>query len=461
MINSVLFVGGGTASLFCAYELLRHDFKGRITVVEEGKDLKYRSCPKDKTGKCVHCKVCSLFGVTGSGSWSDAKLSKSTNVGGDLPKLLGTEFTQELIDYTDSVFLEFGADPTVVGLEDNEDIRDIKRKAIAAGLQLVNDPVRHLGTEKSRELYQRLEDYLVSRGVEIIPNTKVDHLIMDGDKCWGVATPSMAIYKADIIVIAVGRRGAAWLEGQCKEYGIARMPGTMDIGVRVECRNEIMEKINKYFYEGKFIGYPAPFKDKVRTFCQNPGGFVAQETYDKGLALVNGHSYKELKSKNTNLSILVSHNFTTPFDQPILYAQKIGELTNMLGAGNILVQRFGDILAGKRTWQNELRRSNIAPTLKDAVAGDITAAMPYRTMTDIINFIQMMDKVVPGFAADETLLYSPEIKFYSNKVKMDSHLNTSISNLYCLGDSSGWTRGLMMSSAMGVLCAREIMEKYR
>lgn len=457
MINSVLCVGGGTASLFCAYELLKSGYTGKITIIEEGKDLKDRKCPKDRTGKCVHCKVCSLFGVTGSGSWSDAKLSKSTNVGGDLPKLLGKEFTQSLIDYTDSIFLEFGADPTVVGLEDNEDIREIKRKTIAAGLQLVSDPVRHLGTEKSRELYQKLEDYLVSNGVEIIPNTKVDHLLIEGGRCRGVATPTTAIYEADIVVVATGRRGAAWLENQCKEYKIDRVPGTMDIGVRVECRNEIMERINKYFYEGKFIGYPAPFKDKVRTFCQNPGGFVAQETYDSGLALVNGHSYKELKSRNTNLSILVSHNFTTPFDQPILYAQKIGELTNMLGAGNILVQRFGDILAGKRTWQGELERSNIEPTLKDAIAGDITAAMPYRTMTDIINFIQMLDKVVPGFAADETLLYSPEIKFYSNKVKMDSNLNTNIKNLYCLGDSSGWTRGLMMSSAMGVHCAHMIV----
>lgn len=460
MTNSVLCIGGGTASLFCAYELLKRGYTGNITILEEGKDLKDRKCPKDKTGKCVHCRVCSLFGVTGSGSWSDAKLSKSVNVGGDLPSLLGKEFTQNLIDYTDSIFLEFGADTTVVGLEECDEVKDIKRRAISAGLQLVSDPVRHLGTERSRELYQKLEDYLVSKGVEIIPNTRVEHLLMSENnlRCLGAVTPAGDTYTADVTVVATGRRGAAWLENQCKIHRIDRVPGTMDIGVRVECRNEIMEKINKYFYEGKFIGYPAPFRDRVRTFCQNPGGFVAQETYDGGLALVNGHSYKELKSRNTNLSILVSHNFTTPFDQPILYAQKIGELTNMLGAGNILVQRFGDILAGKRTWQDELERSNIEPTLKDAVAGDITAAMPYRTMTDIINFIQMLDRVVPGFAADETLLYSPEIKFYSNKVKMDSSLNTNIKNLHCLGDSSGWTRGLMMSSAMGVHCAHMILE---
>ena len=457
MVKSIICVGGGTASLFCAYELLENGFTGSITILEEGKDLVHRNCPKDKTGKCVHCKICSITsGVSGAGSFSDAKLSKSTTVGGELPTLLGKDFTQNLIDYTDSIFLKFGADTTVIGLDDNDETREIKRRAISAGLQLVTDPVRHLGTEKSREIYQKIEDYLVEKNVHIFPNTKVDDLIIENGKCVGVVSGETK-YTADVVVVAVGRRGADWLESMCRTHNIDRVPGTMDIGVRVECRNEIMEKINKYFYEGKFIGYPAPFRDKVRTFCQNPGGFVAQENYDGGLALVNGHSYKELKSKNTNLSILVSHNFTTPFDKPILYAQKIGELTNMLGAGSILVQRFGDILAGKRTWQKELAQSNIEPTLKDAVAGDITAAMPYRTMTDIINFIQMMDKVVPGFAAEETLLYSPEIKFYSNKVKLNKELNTSVESLYCLGDSSGWTRGLMMSSVMGVLAARNIL----
>ena len=190
------------------------------------------------------------------------------------------------------------------------------------------------------------------------------------------------------------------------------------------------------------------------------GGFVAQENYDNDLAVVNGHSFKEKKSNNTNLAILVSHNFTEPFNQPIAYAQKVGELTNMLGAGHILVQRYGDILDGKRTWANELARTNVRPTLKDAVAGDITAAMPYRAMVNIIEFIKMMDEVVPGFASPETLLYSPELKFYSNKVKMDTDLETNIAGLHCLGDSSGWTRGLMMASVMGVLMGRKLMEKH-
>lgn len=292
--------------------------------------------------------------------------------------------------------------------------------------------------------------------------TECENIILEGDVCKGVRIAAKSgIQKlfADETVIATGRRGADWLEKLCEENGIAHKPGTVDIGVRVECRNEIMEMVNKVLYEGKLIGYPRPWKNKVRTFCQNPGGFVAQENYDNHLAVVNGHSYKDLKSENTNLSILVSHNFTEPFNQPIAYAQKVGELTNMLGAGHIMVQRYGDILDGKRTWQKELSQSNVKPTLKDAVAGDITAAMPYRAMTNIIEFIRMMDEVVPGFASDETLLYSPELKFYSNKVRMDENLNTNIHGLHCLGDSSGWTRGLMMASSMGVLMGRKLMEQ--
>ena len=288
-----------------------------------------------------------------------------------------------------------------------------------------------------------------------------DLLIQDG-RCVGARLAEgqreYEVYAAHTVV-AAGRRGADWFDKLCARHGVAHAPGTVDIGVRVEVRNEVMETVNNVLYESKLIGYPKPFKNKVRTFCQNPGGFVSQENYDNDLAVVNGHSYKDLKSQNTNLAILCSHNFAEPFHQPIEYAQKVGELTNMLGDGHILVQRYGDILDGKRTWPEELSRSNLKPTLPDAVAGDITAAMPYRAMVNILAFMQAVDHVVPGFAAVETLLYSPELKFYSNRVKMDAALNTSVQNLHCLGDSSGWTRGLMMASAMGVLMGRKLAEE--
>lgn len=410
----------------------------------------------------MNCKpYCHITtGFSGAGAFSDGKLSLSYEVGGDLPSLIGDELAQETINYADGIYLEFGADSKVEGLGHEVEKKEIRKNAIRAGLKLVDCPIRHLGTEKAQKLYYDIEQYLLGNGVEILFGYECINIILDGNECKGVylkKDEEEIELTASSTVIATGRRGADWLEKICAEHDIAHEPGTVDIGVRVEVRNEIMENVNSILYESKLIGYPKPFKNKVRTFCQNPGGFVSQENYDNNLAVVNGHSYKELKSENTNLSILCSHHFTTPFNQPIEYAQKVGELTNMLGAGKILVQRYGDILEGKRTWQHELTRSNIKPTLPDAVAGDITAAMPYRAMINIINFIQAMDQVVPGFAAYETLLYSPELKFYSNRIKMDKNFNTNVRNLYCLGDSSGWTRGLMMASVMGVLMGRKLI----
>ena len=464
MKKDVLIIGAGPAGIFTALEMLRRGSKKSILIVEKGAAIERRACPKSKTRQCVNCKpYCHITtGFSGAGAFSDGKLSLSYEVGGDLPGLIGEDVAQETIHYTDGIYLEFGADTHVEGVGNYEAVKEIRSRAIQAGLKLVDCPIRHLGTEKAQDIYYAIEQHLLQNGVELWFGQECQNLIIEDGVCTGARISDgrmeQEIY-ADETIVATGRRGADWLEGLCAEYGIAHQPGTVDIGVRVEVRNEVMEKVNEVLYESKLVGYPKPFKNKVRTFCQNPGGFVSQENYDNDLAVVNGHSYKELKSDNTNLSILCSHNFSTPFNQPIAYAQKVGELTNMLANGHILVQRFGDILDGKRTWDKELSQSNVKPTLPDAVAGDITAAMPYRAMTNIINFIQAVDHVVPGFAAQETLLYSPELKFYSNRVKMDKDLNTNIRGLHCLGDSSGWTRGLMMASVMGVRMGRLLADK--
>ena len=464
MQKDVVIIGAGPAGIFTALEMLKKGSKQRILIVEKGAAVENRHCPKSQTKRCMNCKpYCHITtGFSGAGAFSDGKLSLSYEVGGDLPTLIGAEKAQETIDYTDQIYLEFGADTHVEGLGNTEEVKEIRRRAIHAGLKLVDCPIRHLGTEKAQNLYYAIEQHLIHCGVELLFGYECTNLILEGDVCKGVCVTngrdSQEIL-ATHTIIATGRRGADWLESLCAEHNIAHQPGTVDIGVRVEVRNEVMETVNRVLYESKLVGYPKPFKNKVRTFCQNPGGFVSQENYDNDLAVVNGHSYKELKSANTNLAILCSHNFSFPFNQPIAYAQKVGELTNMLANGHILVQRFGDILDGKRTWPKELAFSNVRPTLPDAVAGDITAAMPYRSMINIINFIQAMDHVVPGFAAYETLLYSPELKFYSNRVKMDENLDTNVQGLHCLGDSSGWTRGLMMASAMGVLMGRRLVEE--
>lgn len=462
MNKDVVIVGAGPSGIFTALELLKKGSRQSILMIEKGLPVEKRRCPKSRTGRCLNCRpYCHITtGFSGAGAFSDGKLSLSCEVGGDLPLLLGEELVQETIDYADKIYLEFGADSRVEGVGNGDAVKEIRKRAIRAGLKLVDCPIRHLGTEKAQELYYSIEQYLLNSGVEIWFESECTDLILEDSECRGVYVSSAGGREGEVyakhVVVATGRRGADWLERICAEHNIAHQPGTVDIGVRVEVRSEIMETVNEVLYESKLIGYPKPFKNKVRTFCQNPGGFVSQENYDNDLAVVNGHSYKELKSDNTNIAILCSHNFNEPFNQPIAYAQKVGELTNMLGAGHILVQRFGDILDGKRTWQKELSQSNLRPTLPDAVAGDITAAMPYRAMVNIINFIQAADEVVPGFASNETLLYSPELKFYSNRVKMDDGFNTSVRGLHCLGDSSGWTRGLMMSSAMGVLMGRKL-----
>ncbi len=465
--TDVLIIGAGPSGIFTALEMLKNGSNKKIMIVEKGLPVEKRHCPKAKTGKCVNCKPdCNITtGFSGAGAFSDGKLSLSCEVGGNLPDLIGHEFAQQMIEYTDGIYLSFGADKKVEGVGHDEKIKAIRLRAIQAGLKLVDCPIRHLGTEMAQELYGKIEKHLTDNGVEIIFKTEcVDLIVEDGKAKGAVFLPcgkpesEKFSVSADNVVIATGRKGADWLEDMCKKHNIEHLPGTVDIGVRVEVRNEVMEDVNEALYESKLIGYPEPFTNKVRTFCQNPGGFVSQENYDNNsLAVVNGHSYKNTKSDNTNLAILCSHNFRPPFDEPIPYAKKVGELVNMLADGHILVQRYGDILAGKRTWQEDLARSNVRPTLPDAVAGDLTAAMPYRTLMNIIKFIEAVDKVVPGFASEETLLYGPEIKFYSNKVKMDEKFNTNIEGLHCLGDSSGWTRGLMMASVMGVLMGRELI----
>lgn len=463
MKADVIIVGAGPAGIFTALEMIRNKSKKKIIMIEKGHAIEKRKCPKDKTKKCVNCSPCNITtGFSGAGAFSDGKLSLSYEVGGDFPELVGEDYAQELINYTDKIYLEFGADSHIEGINQGEKVKEIRKRAIQSGLKLVDCPIRHLGTEKAHQIYSSIQEYLEADGVEMMFDYSCKDIIIEDDRCAGVVVcktqggDEQQIY-GDDVVIATGRRGADWLEKICAKYDVEHKPGTVDIGVRVEVRNEIMEDVNNVLYESKLIGYPRPYKNKVRTFCQNPGGFVSQENYDNNLAVVNGHSYKELKSDNTNLAILCSHNFTEPFNQPIEYARKVGELTNMLGAGQIMVQRYGDILDGKRTWTKELMQANVKPTLPDAVAGDITAAMPYRAMVNIINFIQAVDHVVPGFASTETLLYSPELKFYSNKVKMDKNLITSVKNLYCLGDSSGWTRGLMMASAMGVMMGKKLV----
>jgi len=470
MDYDVIIIGMGPSSIFCAYEMTKLNKNKKILLIEQGKRVEQRNCPIEKLGKCVKCKpYCNITsGFSGAGAFSDGKLSlynkddEDIYVGGNLHKYIGVEETKKLIDYTDEIYLKFGADSRLEGTQYPEEVKELKNKAKKEDLTLIDIPIRHLGTEKAHELYGKLEQYLEENGIDMMFETKVEDLIIKDGEVKGVKIidaknnnlKDIKEVYSDKVVIAIGRKGANWLVDMCEKHNIDTKAGVVDIGIRYELPDKVMEKVNKYMYEGKFVGRPGPFKDKVRTFCQNPSGFVSAEVYDNNLSLVNGHSYKERKSENTNLAILVSHNFTYPFNKPIEYGRNVAKNLNELGNGNIVVQRLGDIFRGKRTWEEELKNNSVVPTLKSAVPGDITFAIGYRTMTDILQFIRSLDKVVEGFANPDNLLYGPEIKFYSNQLIIDENFETSIKGLYSIGDGGGMTRGLMMASASGVQMAR-------
>ena len=466
----LIIVGAGPSGVFTAYELIELGLAKdkKILLIEQGKSVDKRYCPVEKADKCIKCKpYCNITsGFSGAGAFSDGKLtlpnkdSDTIEVGGILDQYLGVEETKKLMFYTDEIYLKFGADPKLEGLEHLDKIEELSNRAKENGLILANCPIRHLGTEKSHELYKKIQDYILANNVEIMFDTNVKDLIIENNTIRGVIVENMITKSepeelySDKVILGIGRKGANWLAKMCSKHEIKNRAGVVDIGVRYELPDSVMKDVNQYMYEGKFVGYLPPYKDKVRTFCQNPSGFVANEVYDNNLTLVNGHSYKDRKSTNTNLALLASHHFNDPFKEPIKYGMNIAENANQLGKGNVLVQRLGDILNGKRTWDKDLQSNSVVPTLKTAVAGDITYAIGYRTMVDILEFIKAMDKVVPGFAHPDNLLYAAEIKFYSNQLVIDNNFETSINGLYSIGDGGGLTRGLIMASASGVQMAR-------
>ena len=456
----VIIIGAGPGGIFCAYELLDKKPDLKVLVIEKGRSIEKRTCPKRVTKQCVGCKPCSITtGFAGAGAFSDGKLSLSPDVGGNLPDILGYEETLKLIRESDDIYLKFGADTNVYGVDKQAEIREIRRRAIVANLKLVECPIRHLGTEEGYKIYAKLQQHLLEEGAQLIFNTMVEEILIEDGRAVGVKTDKGDTYYAKEIVSAVGREGADWFKDKCEEIGIETTPGTVDIGVRVEVRDEVMQFLNENLYEAKLIYHTPTFDDKVRTFCTNASGEVATEYYEGGLAVVNGHAYKskDYKTNNTNFAILVSKNFTKPFKTPIEYGKQIAQLSNMLCGGKIMVQTFGDFKRGRRTTEERLCRNNLIPTLKDAVPGDLSLVFPHRIMVDIEEMLMALDKITPGIAGEETLLYGVEVKFYSNKVIVNRDFETSVKGLRAIGDGAGVTRGLQQASANGISVARSIL----
>ena len=379
-------------------------------------------------------------------------------MGGDLPTLIGEEFAQELIDYTDKIYLEFGADPHVEGIYTGEEIKEIRKNAIHAGLKLVDCPIRHLGTEKAQDIYYAIEQYLIENGVDMLFGYECDNIILEGDQCKGVyvrkGDENIEIF-ADHTVIATGRRGADWLEKLCAQHDISHQPGTVDIGVRVELPAVVFSHLTDELYESKIVYHTEKFEDNVRTFCMNPNGIVVNENTN-GIVTVNGHSYedKALQTDNTNFALLVAKHFSEPFKDSNGYGESIARLSNMLGGG-VMVQRFGDLIRGQRSTPKRMEESFVTPTL-NATPGDLSLVLPKRILDGIIEMIYALDKIAPGTANDDTLLYGVEVKFYNMEVAVDEHLETKYPGLYIIGDGSGITHSLSHASASGVHVARRI-----
>lgn len=466
----VVIVGAGPAGYFCAYELSKLDPTKSILLIDKGRDIHTRNCPvlNHQIAKCplnkegyreCHpaCSITSGFG--GAGAYSDGKFNITTEFGGWLQEYMSNEELMELINYVDGINLEFGATEVITD-PFTPKVKEIELRALSVGVKLLRSKVRHLGTEENLKILSRIFTYLEDK-IEMQFGTAANDIIVEDGRIHGVIIGNNnEEVIADKVVLAVGREGSDWLSNIFEKYKIKMSQTQVDIGVRVECDNLIMEEINTHLYEGKFV-YKTSTGNTVRTFCSNPGGHVVMENYE-GVVNVNGHSYNDSKysSENTNFALLVSHHFEDPFNKPNEYALKVSSLANQLACGSVIVQRFGDILKGRRTTVKRLKEGFIRPTLKEAVPGDLALCLPYKTMQSIVEMIKVLDKITPGIATEHTLLYGVEAKYYSAHPDIDNKLEVKgIEGLYVGGDGAGLTRGLAQAGACGVYIARNIIAK--
>jgi uncharacterized FAD-dependent dehydrogenase len=360
-----------------------------------------------------------------------------------------------LIAYVDSLYQTFGAGGDVHG-ENTDALSRLKKKAAGYNLELIPARIRHIGTDMCREVLRRLKNELNNK-VDFIFDTPVQQINVNGGAAAGVTINGTTVIEAKYIIVAVGREGSSWLSGEAKRLGLAVQKNPVDIGVRVELPAPIMKGITDIAYEGKFIYYSKRFRDRVRTFCMNPYGEVVKE-YSEGIYSVNGHSYKNRKTENTNFALLVSTDFTEPFDDPISYGKYIAGLANLLGGG-VLVQRLGDLKMGRRSTPGRIAEASVRPTLEDATPGDLSFVLPYRHLHNITEMLEALDNIAPGANSGDTLLYGIEVKFYSMKLKLTTSLETERKNLFAVGDGAGVTRGLIQASVSGVIAAREVLKR--
>ncbi|CUA80286.1 NAD(P)/FAD-dependent oxidoreductase [Anoxybacillus suryakundensis] len=471
----VIVVGAGPTGIFTCYELTLKLPGARVLLVDKGHDIYRRNCPilqkkiekcpppvgkKDYAGCLPACSITNGFG--GAGAYSDGKFNITSEFGGWMTDYLSDSTVLQLIRYVDEINLKHGATHALTDPLTDE-VREIEKRAYAAGLKLLRAQVRHLGTEQNLEILKSIYEYL-RKHIDMMFKAEVNDILtekIDGkNHVKGIQLKNGDMIYADRVVIAPGRDGSAWLTNILKRRGLKMINNQVDIGVRVETSNVVMEEINTHLYEGKFI-FNTSVGTQVRTFCSNPSGHVVVENHS-GIMLANGHAYKDPKlgSNNTNFALLVSHKFSDPFDQPNEYAHQISRLANALSNGGIIVQKYGDILKGRRSTEKRIKEGFIEPTLKEAVPGDLGLVLPYNTMKSLIEMTEALNYVTPGIASEHTLFYGVEAKFYSARPKLSERFETEITGLYVGGDGAGITRGLAQAGACGVWIARHIVETY-
>jgi hypothetical protein len=453
----VIIVGAGPAGIFSAIELTEKN-KLNILMLDRGPDINQRKCPASRGLECVHCEPCLLLsGWGGAGAFSDGKLTLSTEVGGWLDQYVSSKELGELVNHVDEIYLKFGATEHVYGT-DIEKIEEIERKASLAGLKLIRQKIRHMGTERCAQTLRKMRQELNSK-VEFKPKTDVKGLIVKNGVVEGVETVNGEKYFGKYVIVAPGRSGAEWLQSEAQALGLKTLNNPIDVGLRVEVLASVMEELTSVLYEPKLIYYSKSFDDQMRTFCVAPYGEVITESYN-GVLTVNGESYAERKTENTNFAILVSTSFTEPFKEPIAYGKYLARLSNLL-SGGVMIQRLGDLESGRRSTHERIARSVVSPTLKNATPGDLSFVLPYRYLADIREMLHALDKIAPGIHSRDTLLYGIEVKFYSSRLQLSNCLETNIRNLFTNGDGGGVTRGLVQASASGVIVAREIVKREK
>lgn len=456
----VAIIGAGPAGLFCAYELKEKNPKLKVALIDKGHRAETRMCPmKVNGGKCVNCKVCQILsGYGGAGTFSDGKLNFIPKLGkSDLFKYMSQSEAYKLIDDTEEIFTKFKMDSDVYP-SNMDEANEIKKEVAKTGARLLVIKQKHLGSDKLPGYIKEFTDYLENEDVDIYENSNVEEIISKKEDEHELVIENKENIIAKNVVVAPGRTGAKWIQELADKYNIPYTSQSIEIGVRVEVRKEILEDITNVIYDPTIFIKTDTYTDEIRTFCTNPGGFVAKENY-YGFICVNGHSLKEIKSNNSNFAFISKVGLTEPVTNTRLYGESIARIANTLGDGKPIIQSLRDLKKGRRSEWKRINKGFIEPTLKDCVAGDLSLVLPHRIVTNILEGLEKLDKIIPGVNNDETLLYGPEIKFFSNEIDTNNKFKLDNYNIYFVGDGAGKAGNIVTAAATGLVAARDIIER--